>query len=170
MTQKGGWQNVANILNASQNRAGKHKLKPSNAFVALNSAPPILPAVTVDASAPATAQAISTAAFTLTLLSNGYASAVHILASPPAPAGKNTFPDAVFKAIGFLDNLTAGQSDDIASLYAAAFGTPEPGAQIALKLIGTSSSGIRLTPLVILGIVGPAAPSEPGKKSPLHIG
>lgn len=80
MTQKGGWQTVSNTLNASQNRVGRHKLTPANAFVTLNSArlacgldvqpdaptdlaaTPLLRAITVQASAPATAKSPCTSA------------------------------------------------------------------------------------------------------------
>ena len=187
MTKKGGWQLAANTLNQTHNRTGRHKISPANAFVTLNSArlacgltvisdapadltaPPLLPAVTVQTSAPATAQALGTGAFSLNLTCPAaYTQPVHILAAAPAPAGKTTFPDADFKAIGSLPSLQ-GDGDDIATLYSAVFGTPEPGAQLALKLIATSDAGIRLTPLVLTGIVT-TAPAADAKKSPLHIG
>jgi len=187
MTQKGGWQTVANTLNAQKNRTGTHKISPANAFVTLNSArlacgqpvltdapadlraPALLPDITVHTSAPATAQAaVGTAPFLLNLVGTLYSQPVHILAAAPAPAGKNTFPDADFKAIGSLPSLQ-GDGDDIATLYQSVFGTPEPGSQLALKLIATSDVGIRLTPLVLTGIVTQAA-TDDAKKSPLHIG
>jgi len=184
MTQKGGWQTVANTLNAQKNRTGRHKMTPANAFTTLNSArlacgltiqsnasadlsaPPILPAIAVQSSAPATAQAaVGTSSFVLNLTCpTAYAQPVHILAAAPAPAGKNTFPDADFKAIGSLPSIQ-GDGDNIAALYAAAFGTPEPGSQIALKLVATSDAGIRLAPLVLTGIATPTA-----QANPLHIG
>lgn len=171
MEQKSGWQNVSNTLNASQGRTGTHKIHPSNAFVTLNSvllasgygiiqdapanisAPPVLPHLTVQSSAPAPSQGIRAAAFVLTLTCPGYNDAVQLLASPPAPVGKNTFPDNDFKPIGFLSLLPANTPVNIADQYASVFGTPEPGSQITLKLIATSDTGIRLAPLVLTGIV-----------------
>lgn len=38
MAQKGGWQTVANTLNTNQNRTGKNKIHPANAFITLNAA------------------------------------------------------------------------------------------------------------------------------------
>ena len=177
MTQKGGWQTIANTLNAQQTRTGKHKLHPSNAFVTLNSArlacglpiladapadlsaPPLLPPITVQTRAAAT-----DAAFTLTLACTGYSHAVQILAAPPAPAGKPTFPDSAFSVIGFLPGLASGDATDIALLYQNAYGTPEPGSQIALKLVAVAESGLRLTPLVLVGIV---AEGQPPSEIPL---
>ena len=185
MTQKGGWQTVANTLNAQQNRVGRHKLSAANAFVTLNSAllasggyvqatapanlaaPPILPPVTVQSSGPATAGDTSTL-FSLTLHCIGYENALCVLAAPPSPAGKTTFPDTDFKVIGALDEL-GPDGTDITVMYKSVFGAPPPGAQVALKLIGTSNAGIRLSPLVVMGIVSQTA-AEPGKKAPLHIG
>ena len=164
MAQKGGWQHVVNTLNSQQNRAGRSKMTPANAFVTLNnailaiggdilsdaptdlSAPPVLPAITVQAHNVANV-------FTLKLDAGVYENSICIFAAPPMPAGKNTFPDNAFKTIGFVTVLAPGAVNDLTAMYKAAFGTPEPGAQIGVKLVATSNTGIRLSPLLVTGVV-----------------
>lgn len=189
MTQKGGWQLVANTLNSTQNRVGKHKLSASNAFSTINSAlltsgqatlanapaalsaPPILPNLTVDSTAP-TPSLLGAAGptdphFIMTLTSpTAYPSPIHIQAAAPAPAGKNTFPDNTFKTIGSIPSLTT--TTDITSMYQNTYGTPEPGSQIALRLIAVSPSGIRLAPLTLTGTVTDAGLAK-NENTPLQI-
>lgn len=184
MTQKGGWQLAANSLNSTQSRVGRHKLSASNTFVSLNTAllasgqptlsnapaaliaPPILPSLTVDSTAPS-GLSVGEAHFVLTLTSpTAYPSPIHIQAAAPAPAGKNTFPDNTFKTIGSVPSLTT--TTDITTMYQSTYGTPEPGSQIALRLIAVSPSGIRLAPLVLTGAVTDASLSKKAK-APLQI-
>ncbi len=181
MIQKAGWQAVANALNFDQGRTGRHKLSAANAFCILNSGrllamqpiqsdapqniapPPVLTHVTADASAPMPGAA-DNAAFSMTVYALNYNYNVQVLAAAPAPSGKPTFPDKSFAPICVVPRISVSGTD-VGYAYAARYGTPQPGAQIALKLVPISDAGVRRVPLVILATVtaplAEATPSDP---------
>ncbi len=185
MTQKSGWQATANAFNAGQGRTGRHKLSAANAFCILNSSrlmllqpiqtaapsdiapPPVMVNVSASATTPTPGEGAN-AKFSLLVYAPNYDYTVQILAAAPAPTGKPTFPDKAFAPIGFVQSLSA-TGTDIGNAYAARYGTPQPGAQIALKLVPVSSAGVRRTPLVVLATVTAAPAAEDAQPTDTHL-
>lgn len=175
ITAKGTWQLAANALNDAQGRTGRHRLTPMNAFSIVNSGrlpfnlplltdapadlapPPMLPPVEAQAN---TATGDANADFTLSVTAPAYPHPVQVLAAPPAPAGKPTYPDAAFLPIATLPGLSPAAPTDLGPAYQSRYGVPEPGSQIALKLIAISPAGVRGLALLLAPTV-PAPNAAP---------
>ena len=159
-------------MNAAQDRAGRHKITPANAFATVNHAriaarlpllsepvlplvgPPVLPPVTLTATHRGDA-------FVLTLTSPApYGQAVCLQAAPPrVPGSPTSAPPSAFKPIGTLPSLAEGPNT-ITDLYTARYGTPEVGAEIPLRLVAVSDAGLR-SPALLAAAVShlPIAPA-----------
>lgn len=182
MAQKRGWQIAANTLNAQQNRTGRHKLTAPNAYCSIGSGclalnqfpptdapanlapPPLLVNTSLTAAAPVPSEDGSTnGAFSLLIYAPNYNFPVHVLAAAPSPGAKPIIPDTAFVPIALMNTISP-DGTDISSEYAARYGIPEVGAEVALRLVAISRVGVRRNPLTISGIVTAPPPSSDATK------
>lgn len=178
MLAKVGWKDVADTLNAQQGRVGRKRLSPGNAYCILGSGnlaagqdlpteapaninpPSRMPPLTLSATSFGTAED-GAETFSLILSSSvAYAHFVQVLAAAPNP-GKTTYPDTDFAPIEVMGSILVADYD-LAHAYALRYGTPELGAQIALKLVAISAAGVRLPPLLLCATVTAPAASAAG--------
>lgn len=154
--QKAGFQAAANTINAAEGRTGRRKLSAANAYTLLGSGrlavglpvqstastgaalnlPPALPRVLVNVTR-------TGSTFSVVLVPDfDVANPVQILCAPYQIAGKQTWPDSQFVPVGLLHSMNS-DSNDITRMIASRFGEAQPGEELCLRLVATSTAGRR---------------------------
>lgn len=164
MSDKSTWIKLAQSLNTSSNRTGRHKLTAANLYTKVNSvrlscqlpvlasAPQSLPSMS-DLPDQISVEASNNGTFNCFIqCSLAYNTFVQIKAPPIAPAGYNTYALQSFRIIGVVPALSDGFTP-IAEMYAAKYGAPPPGAEVVLELVAMDILGDKLSGRVVTGIV-----------------
>ncbi len=112
-------------------------------------APP-LPAVTLTANRSGTPTGALAMPLTAATAYNGVN--VQVYATPPLSAGVHFISDGIYRLIEVAVNLPAAPLD-LASAYAAKFGSPPVGSRVAVKLVPVTATGFAGSPVEMDTIV-----------------